>query len=99
MAEIFSGLALMQHSKMIKTSSIPLRTAKTHFLGLSLMLFAQSFVKVCSRSAMTWSVGLDLTTMSSTLALTVYPMRSTNYLSMQHWYVAPTFFRANGIVT
>ena len=53
MVEIFSGLALMPHPKTIKPSSIPLETLKTHFSGLSLMPFAQSFMKVCSRSAMT----------------------------------------------
>ena len=39
MAEIFSGLASMPHSKMMKPSSIPLGTLKMHFSGLSLMPF------------------------------------------------------------
>ena len=66
MAEIFFGLVSMLRLETIKPSSIPLGTPKTYFLGLSLIPFAWSFAKVCSRSAMTWSVGLDLTTMSST---------------------------------
>ena len=66
MAEIFFRLALMPCSETIKPSSIPLGTPKTHFSGLSLMPFAQSFAKVCSRSAMRWLAHLDLTTMSST---------------------------------
>ena len=55
MAEIFYGLALMPCSEMMKPSSMPLGTPKTHFLGLSLILFAQSFAKVCSRLATRWS--------------------------------------------
>ena len=46
MVEIFSGLASMPCLKTIKPSSIPLGTPKTHFSGLSLLPFAQSFVKV-----------------------------------------------------
>ena len=65
MAEIFSGLASMPCSEMIKPSSIPLGTTKTHFSRLNLMSFAQSFVKVYSRSAMTWLAHLEMTTMSS----------------------------------
>ena len=66
MAEIFSRLVSMLCLETIKPSSIPLGTPKMHFSGLSLILFAQSFTKVYSRSAMTWSVGLDLTTISLT---------------------------------
>ena len=40
MAEIFSGLASMPRSEIMKPSSMPLETLKTHFSGLSLMLFA-----------------------------------------------------------
>jgi cyanate permease len=45
MAEIFSGLALMPRSEMIKLSSIPLGIPKTHFLGLSLMFLARRHLK------------------------------------------------------
>ena len=38
----------------------------TVFSELSLMPFARSFTKVCSRSATSWSTHLDLTMMSST---------------------------------
>ena len=45
MAEIFSGLASMPRSETMKPSSMPLGTPKTHFSGLSLMLFARKFCK------------------------------------------------------
>ena len=83
MAEIFSRLALMPRSEMIKPSSIPLGTPKTHFSGLDLVPFAWSFAKVCSRSATTWLGYLGLTTMSSTEASMVFLMRSLKYLSIQ----------------
>jgi hypothetical protein len=56
MAAIFSGLASMPRSDMMNPSSIPLGTPKTHFLGLSLMLFSLSFSKANLRSATSSSV-------------------------------------------
>ena len=46
MAKIFFELVSMPGSEMMKPSSIPLGTPKTHFSGLSLMPFAQSSAKV-----------------------------------------------------
>ena len=66
MAEILSGLASMPRSETMKPSSMPLGTPKTHFSGLSLIPFAQSFAKICLRSATRWSARLDFTMMSST---------------------------------
>ena len=46
MVEMFSGLVSMSRLERIKPSSIPLRTPKRHFSGLSLMPFAWRFMKV-----------------------------------------------------
>ena len=45
MAEIFSELASMPRSEMIKPSSIPLGTPKTHFSGFKLNVVCSEFCK------------------------------------------------------
>ena len=60
------GVGFDPRSETMKPSSIPLGTPKTHFSGLSLMLFSWSFAKVRSRSYTSPSACFDLTTMSST---------------------------------
>ena len=99
MAEIFSRLASMPRSEIMKPNSMPLGAPKTHFLGLSLMSFAQSFAKVCSRSAMSWSACLDFDYNVINVGLNGPPDESPKHFSIQRWYVAPMFFRPNGIVT
>jgi hypothetical protein len=66
MAEIFSGLASMPRWLMMKPSSLPDGTTKTHLLGLSFKRYSRKDAKVSSRSAMSMSEFLVLTTMSST---------------------------------
>jgi hypothetical protein len=66
MAEIFSGLASMPRWLMMKPSSFPDGTPKTHLFGLSFQQYSHKDVKVSSRSAMSVSEFLVLTTTSST---------------------------------
>jgi hypothetical protein len=66
MAEIFSGLASMPRWLMIKPSSFPEGTPKTHLFGLSFQRYSRRDVKVYSRSAMSVSEFLVLMTTSST---------------------------------
>jgi hypothetical protein len=66
MAEIFSGLASMPRWLMMKPSSLPEGTPKTHLFGLSFQQYSRSDAKVSSRSSMRVLEFLVLTTMSST---------------------------------
>jgi hypothetical protein len=66
MAEIFSGLASMPRWLMMKPSSLPDDTPKTHLFGLSFQWYSCKDAKVSSRSAMSASEFLVLKTMSST---------------------------------
>jgi hypothetical protein len=66
MAEIFSGLASMPRWLMMKPSSLPDGTPKTHLLGLSFQRHSRRDAKVSSRSAISISKFLVLTTTSST---------------------------------
>jgi hypothetical protein len=62
MAEIFSGLASMPRWLMMKPSSFPDGMPKTHLLGLIFHLYSRRDVKVSSRSAISMSEFLVLTT-------------------------------------
>jgi hypothetical protein len=66
MAEIFSGLASMPRWLMMKPSSLPDGTPKMHLFGLSFQRYSRKDAKVSSRSAMSVSEFLVLTTTSST---------------------------------
>jgi hypothetical protein len=66
MVEIFSGLASMPRWLMMKPSSFPDGTPKTHLFGLSFQRYSRKDAKVSSRSAMSVSEFLVLTTTSST---------------------------------
>jgi hypothetical protein len=66
MAEIFSGLASMSRWLMMKPSSLPDGTPNTHLFGLSFQPYSHRDAKVSSRSAMSMSEFLVLTTTSST---------------------------------
>jgi hypothetical protein len=65
MAEIFLGLASIQQWLMMKPSSFPEGTLKTHLLGLSFHWYSRKDVKISSRSAMSVSEFRVLTTTSS----------------------------------
>jgi hypothetical protein len=65
MAEIFSGLASMPRWLMMKPSSFPDGTLKTHLFGLSFQWYSHRDAKVSSRSVMSMSEFLVLTTTSS----------------------------------
>jgi hypothetical protein len=64
--EIFSGLASMSRWLMMKPSSFPNGTSKTHLFGLSFQRYSRKDAKLSSRSAMSVSEFLVLTTTSST---------------------------------
>jgi hypothetical protein len=64
MAEIFSGSMLRW--LMMKPSSFPDGTPKTHLFGLSFQRYYRGDAKVSSRSAMSVSEFLVLTTIAST---------------------------------
>jgi hypothetical protein len=66
MAEIFSGLALMPRWLIMKLSSFPEGTSKTHLLGLSFHWYSRRDAKVSSRSVMSVSEFQVFTTTSST---------------------------------
>jgi hypothetical protein len=66
MAEIFSGLYLMPRWLMMKPSSFPEGTLKTHLFGLSFHSYSYRDAKVSSRSAMSVSEFRVLKTTSST---------------------------------
>jgi hypothetical protein len=66
MVEIISGLASMPWWLMMKPSSFPDGTPKTHLFGLSFQWYSRKDAKVSSRSAMSVSEFLVLTTTSST---------------------------------
>jgi hypothetical protein len=66
MAEIFSGLASMLRWLMMKPSSLPDGTPKTHLFGLSFQRYSRKDAKVSSRSAVSISEFLVLMTTSST---------------------------------
>jgi hypothetical protein len=74
-------------------------TPKTHFVGLSIMLYFLRLLKVSYRSAIRSSYFLDMTAMSSTYAWMLRPIYSARHFCMMRWYIAPVFFRPNGIVT
>jgi hypothetical protein len=65
-AEIFSGLALMPRWLMMKPSSLPDGTPKTHLFRLTFQRYSHRYAKVSSGSAMSVLEFLVLTTMSST---------------------------------
>jgi hypothetical protein len=65
MAEIFSGLASMLQWLMMKPSSLPDGTPKMQLFGLSFQCYSRKDAKVSSRSAMSVSEFLVLTTISS----------------------------------
>jgi hypothetical protein len=64
--EIFSGLASMPRRLMMKLSSFPEGTPKTHLFGLSFHRYSRRDAKVSSRSAMRVSEFQVLMTTSST---------------------------------
>jgi hypothetical protein len=64
--EIFSGLASMPRWLMMKPSSFPEGTPKTYLFGLSFHWYSRRDAKVSSRSVMSVSEFLVLTTTSST---------------------------------
>jgi hypothetical protein len=66
MVEIFSGLPSMPRWLMMKPSSLPDGTLKTHLFGWSFQRYSRRDAKVSSRSAMSVLEFLVLTTMSST---------------------------------
>jgi hypothetical protein len=66
MAEIFSGLASMPRWLMMKWISFLEGTPKPHLWGLSFHWYSHRDAKVSSRSAMSVSEFLVLTTTSST---------------------------------
>jgi hypothetical protein len=66
MAEIFSGLASMPRWLMMKPSSFLDGTPKMHLFGLSFQRYSRKDAKVSSRSAMSISEFLVMTTTSST---------------------------------
>jgi hypothetical protein len=66
MVEIFSGLSSMPRWLMMKLSSFPDGTPKTHLFGLSFQRYFHKDAKVSSRSVMSMSEFLVLTTTSST---------------------------------
>jgi hypothetical protein len=66
MAEIFSGLASMPRWLMMKPSSYPEGTMKTHLFGLTFHWYPRRDAKVSSRSAMSVSEFRVFTTTSST---------------------------------
>jgi phage protein U len=66
MVEIFSGLASMPRRLMMKPRSFPNGTPKTHLFGLSFQRYSHKDAKVSSRSVMSVSEFLVLTTTSST---------------------------------
>jgi hypothetical protein len=66
MAEIFSGLVSMPQWLMTKPSSLPDGTPKTHLFGLGFQQYYRKDAKVSSRSAMSVSEFLVLTTTSFT---------------------------------
>jgi hypothetical protein len=66
MAEIFSGLASLPRWLMMKPSSLPDGTPKTHLFRLSFQRYYRRDAKVSSRSAMSVLEFLVLTTTSST---------------------------------
>jgi hypothetical protein len=55
MVEIFSGLASMLRWLMMKPSSLPDGTPKTHLFGLSFQRYSRRDAKVSSRSTMSVS--------------------------------------------
>jgi hypothetical protein len=65
MAEIFSGLASMPRWLIMKLSSFPDGTPKTHLFGLSFQRHSHKDTKVSSRLAMSVSEFLVVTTTSS----------------------------------
>jgi hypothetical protein len=66
MVEIFSGLASMPQWLMMKSSSFPEGTPKTHLFGLSFHWYSRRAAKVYSRSAISVLEFWVLTTMLST---------------------------------
>jgi hypothetical protein len=64
--EIFWGLASMPRWLMMKPSSFPEGTPRTHLLGLSFHWYSRRDAKVSSKSSMSVSEFQVLTTTSST---------------------------------
>src|SRR4051794_8638025 len=65
MVEIFAGFASMPRLDTTKLRSWPEGTPKTHFLGLSLILYRRRLAKVSVRSTTRLSILFDFTTTSS----------------------------------
>jgi hypothetical protein len=98
MAEIFSGLASMPRWLMMKPSSFPEGTPKTHLFGLSFHRYSCRDAKVSLRSAMSVSKFRVLMTTPSTQASTFLLGCLLKQAWIAHWYVAPAFFNPNEIV-
>src|SRR5436190_23769968 len=69
----FLGLASMPRYDMMKPSSFPEGTPKTHFSGFNFHLKHLRFVNVSDRSDMRSSFTRDLMTTSSMYASTLHP--------------------------
>ena len=94
-----SVTASMLRWETMYPKSMPRGMPKTHFSGLSLILFARRQPKAISRSWIRSPYLFDLTTMSSTYASTVDPLCSPKTWSMHRWYVALVFRSPKGMVT
>src|SRR3954464_3739851 len=66
MALIFSGLTLIPCWETMKPNNLPAGTPKTHFLGLSIMLYFRRLSKVYFKSEIKSFDFLDITAISST---------------------------------
>ena len=72
--QILAGFASIPLLEMMKPSSFPAGTPKTHFSGLSLMSYVHRLSNVSLRSSIKDSACLVLMTMLSTYASTVLPI-------------------------
>ena len=97
MARHLAGFACILLCVSIKPKNFPSSTPKTHFLGFSLMLCFQSYLKTFSKSLMCTNMSSDLTTIPFTYTSKFLPSCALKTLSISRWYVVSAFLNPNGI--
>ncbi|KAJ0558086.1 hypothetical protein HanRHA438_Chr07g0317011 [Helianthus annuus] len=98
MAWTFSGFTLKPSLVTMKPKNFPSSIPNEHFARFSLMLTLRSVLKVFWIFASIALSSLLMITRSSMYTSMYLPMASLNVSFINRWYVAPAFFKPNGIL-
>ena len=97
MALTLAWSILMPRCRIIKPKNLPEVTPNAHLSGFILSWHFRNLSKICWRSRKGSGLFLDLTTRSSTKHSTVLYSMFSKIVCIALWYVAPAFFKQNGI--